>query len=140
LGGLAVGAGPPDRGWGNGGRKDQRIRNRGGGGGGSFAQAHGPGLVALLDLSEVEGARYDWLRSMTPLQLASDVTMTTYDSVRTLTATGAAIRGSLAYQSMAALGLSTPTATPGLRLDALGATASPPGGQAVLATLPAGHT
>jgi hypothetical protein len=140
IGGLAVWSGTPDQGSTNRAGKDQLIRNLAGWAGGSYAQAHGPGLVALLDLSETEGARYDWLRSMTPLQLASDVTMTTYDSVRTLTATGAAIRGSLAYQSMAALGLATPTATPGLRIDALGATTTTTGGQVVLATLPAGNT
>ena len=140
IGGLAVWSGTPDQGSANRDSKDQLIRNLAGWAGGSFAQAHGPGLVALLDLSENEGARYDWLRAITPMQLASDVTMTTYDSVRTLTATGAAIRGSLAYQSMAALGFATPSPTPGLRIDALGASGTSTGGQVVLATLPAGNT
>src|SRR5437016_502860 len=40
---------------------------------------------------------------------------------------------------MAALGLATPTATPGLSLDAVGATGTTKGGQVVLATLPAGN-
>ena len=140
IGGLAVWSGTPDQGSSNRAGKDQLIRNLAGWAGASYAQAHGPGLVALLDLSETEGARYDWLRSMTPLQLASDVTMTTYDSVHALTSTGAGIAGSLSYASMAALGLATPTATPGLRLDVLGATGTSTGGQVVLATLPAGNT
>ena len=140
IGGIAVWSGFPDQGTTNRTSKDQLIRNLAQWAGASYAEAHGPGLVALLDLSEVEGARYDWLRAITPLQITSDVTSTTYDSVRTLTATGAAIRGSLAYASMAALGLATPTPTPGLRIDALGATGTSTGGQVVLATLAAGNT
>ena len=140
IGGLAVWSGFPDQGTANRESKDQLIRNLAAWAGKDYATAKGPGLVALLDLSEVEGARYDWLRAITPLQLTSDVTFTTYDSVRTLTATGAAISGSLSYESMAALGLATPTATPGLRLDALGATGTSTGGQVVLATLAGGNT
>src|ERR1043165_9681355 len=140
IGGIAVWSGFPDQGTANRESKDQLIRNLAAWAGKDYATAQGPGLVALLDLSEVEGARYDWLRAITPLQLTSDATFTTYDSVRTLTETGAAIRGSLAYASMAALGLATPTATPGLRIDALGATATTTGGQVVLTTLGAGNT
>src|ERR1051326_7577064 len=140
IGGIAVWSGFPDQGTTNRTSKDQLIRNLAQWAGASYAEAHGPGLVALLDLSEVEGARYDWLRAIKPLQITSDVACTTYDSVRTLTAKGAAIRGSLAYASMAAFGLATPTATPGLRIDALGATATTTGGQVVLGSLAAGNT
>src|ERR1041385_8361643 len=140
IGGIAVWSGFPDQGTANRESKDQLIRNLAQWAGKDYATAKGPGLVALLDLSEVEGARYDWLRTITPLQITSDVTFTTYDSVRTLTATGAAISGSLSFASMAALGLATPTPTPGLRLDALGATGTSVGGQVVLATLAAGNT
>src|ERR1051326_6840253 len=140
IGGIAVWSGFPDQGTANRESKDQLIRNLAQWAGKDYATAKGPGLVALLDLSEVEGARYDWLRAITPLQITSDVTFTTYDSVRTLTATGAAISGSLSFGSMAALGVATPTPTPGLRLDALGATGTSVGGQVVLATLAAGNT
>src|SRR5206468_8701277 len=124
--------------------KDQLIQNLAQWAGASYAAAHGPGLVALLDLSENQDARYDWLRAITPAQLTSDLEVVAYDSVRALTPTASAIlsagNGSLAYASMAALGLATPTATAGLSLDAVGATGTTKGGQVVLATLPAGNT
>src|SRR5205823_7800351 len=104
----------------------------------------GPGLVALLDLSENETARYDWLRAIAPTHLESDAAVVAYDSVRALTARGSSIlasgNGSVAYASMAALGLATPNGSPGLSLDALGATGTSVGGQVVLATLAAGNT
>ncbi|HEV8355772.1 MAG TPA: hypothetical protein VGQ17_03295, partial [Gemmatimonadales bacterium] len=144
IGGLAVWSGTPDQGSGSRTLKDQLIRNLASWAGASYAQAHGPGLVALLDLSENEGARYDWLRAITPLRVTSDVAFQTYDSVKTLTSTGSGILtgvgGQLAYPSMAALGFATPTGTPGLRLDAHGATGTTVGGQIVLATLVAGNT
>src|ERR1043166_6221512 len=144
IGGLAVWSGTPDQGSGNRELKDQLIRNLASWAGANYAQAHGPGLVALLDLSENEGARYDWLRAITPLQVTSDVAFQTYDSVKTLTSTGSGILsgvgGQLAYPSMALLGFATPTPTPGLRLDAHGATGTTVGGQIVLATLAAGNT
>src|SRR5216117_586930 len=144
IGGLAVWSGTPDQGSTNGGEKDQLIQNLAQWAGANYAAAHGPGLVALLDLSESQDARYDWLRAMTPTHLTSDLEVVAYDSVRVLTPTGTAIlsagNGALAYASMAALGLATPTATPGLSLDAVGATGTTKGGQVVLATLPAGNT
>src|SRR5216117_445747 len=144
IGGLAVWSGTPDQGSANRAEKDQLILNLAHWAGASYAAAHGPGLVALLDLSENQDARYDWLRAITPTHLTSDLEVVAYDSVRALTPTATAIlaagNGSLAYASMAALGLATPTATPGLSLDAVGATGTTKGGQVVLATLPAGNT
>src|SRR6266702_1063256 len=124
IGGIAAWSGTPDQGTTNRAEKDQLIRNLAQWAGASYAAAHGPGLVALLDLSENQDAGYDWLRALTP----------------TATAILAAGNGSLAYASMAALGLATPAATPGLSLDAVGATGTTKGGQVVLATLPAGNT
>src|SRR6266581_7960048 len=144
IGGIAVWSGTPDQGTTNRAEKDQLIQNLAHWAGASYAAAHGPGLVALLDLSENQDARYDWLRAITPAQLTSDLEVVAYDSVRALTPTASAIlsagNGSLAYASMAALGLAAPTATPGLSLDAVGATGTTKGGQVVLATLPAGNT
>src|SRR5437763_4374330 len=144
IGGLAVWSGTPDQGSTDRAEKDQLIQNLAHWAGASYAAAHGPGLVALLDLSENQDARYDWLRAMTPARLTSDLEVVAYDSVRALTPTATAIlaagNGSLAYASMAALGLAAPTATPGLSLDAVGATGTTKGGQVVLATLPAGNT
>src|SRR5437867_4642340 len=144
IGGLAVWSGTPDQGSTNRAEKDQLIQNLAKWAGASYAAAHGPGLVALLDLSENQDARYDWLRAITPTHLTSDLEVVAYDSVRALTPTATAIlaagNGALAYASMAALGLATPTATPGLSLDAVGATGTTKGGQVVLATLPAGNT
>ena len=144
IGGVAVWSGTPDQGSTDRAAKDQLIQNLAQWAGASYAAAHGPGLVALLDLSENQDARYDWLRAITPAQLTSDLEVVAYDSVRALTPTATAIlaagNGSLAYASMAALGLATPTATPGLSLDAVGATGTTKGGQVVLATLPAGNT
>src|SRR5205809_1713038 len=144
IGGIAAWSGTPDQGTTNRAEKDQLIRNLAQWAGASYAAAHGPGLVALLDLSENQDARYDWLRAITPAQLTSDLEVVAYDSVRALTPTASAIlsagNGSLAYASMAALGLATPTATAGLSLDAVGATGTTKGGQVVLATLPAGNT
>src|SRR6266566_5298945 len=139
IGGIAAWSGTPDQGTTNRAEKDQLIQNLAHWAGASYAAAHGPGLVALLDLSENQDARYDWLRAITPTHLTSDLEVVAYDSVRALTSTATAIlaagNGSLAYVSMAA-----PTATPGLSLDAVGATGITKGGQVVLATLPAGNT
>src|SRR6266566_8739923 len=144
IGGIAAWSGTPDQGTTNRAEKDQLIQNLAQWAGASYAAAHGPGLVALLDLSENQDARYDWLRAITPAQLTSDLEVVAYDSVRALTPTATAIlaagNGSLAYASMAALGLATPAATAGLSLDAVGATGTAKGGQVVLATLPAGNT
>src|SRR5213592_3472274 len=144
IGGLAVWSGTPDQGTTNRAAADQLIQNLAQWAGANYAAAHGPGLVALLDLSENQDARYDWLRAITPTHLTSDLEVVAYDSVRVLTPTGTAIlsagTGSLAYASMAALGLATPTGSPGLSLDALGATGTSKGGQVVLATLAAGNT
>ena len=144
IGGIAVWSGTPDQGTTNRAEKDQLIQNVAQWAGANYAAAKGPGLVALLDLSENQDARYDWLRAITPTHLTSDLEVVAYDSVRALTPTASAIlsagNGSLAYASMAALGLAAPTATPGLSLDAVGATGTTKGGQVVLATLPAGNT
>src|SRR6266571_3238025 len=144
IGGIAVWSGTPDQGTTNRAEKDQLIQSLAQWAGANYAAAKGPGLVALLDLSENQDARYDWLRAITPTHLTSDLEVVAYDSVRALTPTASAIlaagNGSLAYASMAALGLATPTATPGLSLDAVGATGTTKGGQVVLATLPAGNT
>src|SRR5205809_4570992 len=144
IGGLAVWSGTPDQGTTNRAEKDQLIQNLAQWAGASYAAAHGPGLVALLDLSENQDARDAWLRAITPTHLTSAREVVAYDSVRALTPTASAIRtagnGSLAYASMAALGLATATASPGLSLDAVGATGTTKGGQVVLATLPAGDT
>src|SRR5437667_1668395 len=144
IGGIAAWSGSPDQGTTNRAEKDQLIQNLAHWAGASYAAAHGPGLVALLDLSQNANARYDWLRAITPAQLTSDLEVVAYDSVRALTPTATAIlaagNGALAYASMAALGLATPTATAGLSLDAVGATGTTKGGQVVLATLPAGNT
>src|SRR5438034_6034137 len=144
IGGIAAWSGTPDQGTTNRAEKDQLIQNLAQWAGANYAAAHGPGLVALLDLSENQDARYDWLRAITPTHLTSDLEVVAYDSVRVLTPTGTAIlsagNGALAYASMAALGLATPTASPGLSLDAVGATGTTKGGQVVLATLPAGNT
>src|SRR6266498_3034747 len=144
IGGLAVWSGTPDQGIANRAEKDQLIRNLAQWAGASYAAATGPGLVALLDLSENEDARYDWLGAISPIQLASDVGLQVYDSVRALTATGTSILasggGKLAYSSMAALVLVTPFPSPGLSLDAVGSTGTSKGGQVVLGTLAAGNT
>src|ERR1051325_10183218 len=66
IGGIAVWSGTPDQGSTNRVEKDQLIQNLAQWAGASYAAAHGPGLVALLDLSENQDARYDWLRAMTP--------------------------------------------------------------------------
>src|SRR5437016_10522190 len=144
IGGIAAWSGTPDQGTTNRAEKDQLIQNLAHWAGASYAAAHGPGLVALLDLSENQDARYDRLRAITPTHLTSDLEVVAYDSVRALTSTAteilAAGNGALAYASMAALGLATPTATAGLSLDALGGTGTTQGGQVVVATLPAGCT
>src|SRR6184192_775551 len=135
IGGLAVWSGTPDQGTTDRAEKDQLIQNLAQWAGANYAAAKGPGLVALLDLSENQDARYDWLRAITPTHLTSDLEVVAYDSVRALTPTATAIlsagNGALAYASMAALGLATPTATAGLSLDAVGATGTTKGGQVV---------
>src|SRR5437763_2846315 len=111
IGGIAAWSGTPDQGTTNRAEKDQLIQNLAQWAGASYAAAHGPGLVALLDLSENQTARYEWLRAIAPTHLESDAAVVAYDSVRALTARGSSIlasgNGSLAYASMAALGLAT---------------------------------
>src|SRR6266704_5088530 len=107
IGGLAVWSGTPDQGTTNRAEKDKLIQNLAQWAGASYAAAKGPGLVALLDLSQNESARYDWLRAITPTHLTSDLEVVAYDSVRALTPTATAIlaagNGSLGNASMAAI-------------------------------------
>ena len=144
IGGLAVWSGMPDQGSANRAQKDQLIRNLAAWAGANQASADGPGLVAFLDLSDDEGARYDWLRAITPFRVTSDVTLISYDSVRALTPTATTILGAAPgqnnYASMAVFGLATMNPTPGISLDAVGSTGTSLGGQVVLVTLAAGNT
>ena len=143
IGRLALWSGTPDQGSLNRAAKDQLIGNLATWAGAGFGTAHGPGLVALLDLSENEGARYDWLRSITPVHVTSDVELIAYDSIRALSPAASAIlgpsAGQLAFASMASFGFATAVPTPGLSLDAVGATGTTQGGQVVLATMQAGN-
>src|ERR1043166_5430819 len=94
IGGIAVYSGTPDAGSANRAEKDALIQNLAAWAGKSYAAAHGPGLVSFIDLSETLAGRYDWLRAMTPLQVASDDSpdaFASYDSVRALTPTGGTI-------------------------------------------------
>ncbi|HEX8696613.1 MAG TPA: MBG domain-containing protein, partial [Longimicrobium sp.] len=144
MGRVAVWSGTPDLGSANREPKDALLRNLAGWAAGSYAAVKGPGIVALLDLSDEVTSRYDWLRAITGVNLVADGRLQTYASVRALTPTGSAVLGSgggvLAYASMAAYGVQLPQGAAGAALDAVGQTGTSVGGQVVLMSAPGGNT
>jgi len=66
IGRIALWSGSPDQGASNRTAKDALIQNLTAWAAGAFGTAKGPGLVGLLDGSSSAGARYDWLRAITP--------------------------------------------------------------------------
>ena len=143
IGRIAMWSGSPDQGATNRGMKDALIQNLAGWAGGAFGAAKGPGLVALLDASATVGARYDWLRAITPLPVASDPVLLIYGSVRALNPRGTTIltsgMGPIAYDNMATFGFQVPNGAAGVSLDAVGQTGTSVGGQVVLLTMEAGN-
>jgi len=144
IGRIAMWSGTPDQGATNRALKDALIQNLAGWAGGAFGTAKGPGLVALLDASSNAGARYDWVRAITPLPVTSDANLLIYNSVRTLNPRGTTIltsgSGPLIYDNMATFGFQVPNGAAGVSLDAVGQTGTSVGGQVVLLTVEAGNS
>jgi hypothetical protein len=103
-----------------------------------------PGLVVLQDNSEIESARYNWVRGLTGLSITADIAPKTYATVRTMTAAGGAILTSggtqLAYDNMASFGFYFANGAPGISMDAVGQTGTAVGGQVVLVTSEGANT
>ena len=114
IGRIALWSGSPDQGATNRGMKDALIQNLVAYASGAYANARGPGLVALLDASTSIGTRYDWLRTITPLEVTSDPNILIYSTVRPLNPLGTSILtsglGTVAYTNMATFGFRCLTA------------------------------
>jgi Big-like domain-containing protein/PKD domain-containing protein len=144
IGRIAMWSGSPDQGATNRTLKDALIQNLAGWAGGAFGTAKGPGLVALLDASANTAARYDWVRTITPVQVTADANLLIYSSVRTLDPLATQIltsgAGPIVYDNMATFGFQVPNGAPGVSLDAVGQTGTTQGGQVVLVTMEAGNS
>jgi VCBS repeat-containing protein len=143
IGRIAMWSGSPDQGATNRTMKDALIQNLAAWASGAYGTAKGPGLVALLDVSASTAARYDWVRTITPVPVTADGNLLIYNSVRSLDPRATAIltsgAGPIVYDNMATFGFAVPNGAPGVSLDAVGQTGTSQGGQVVLLTMEAGN-